>query len=129
MALVVPKIIWPHSGGSTLLFDYPPRNQPYDERVAVRHDNISSAGVRESIYERTDTYLNLEIEYSKTANMAQWDSFIQYAEQGGSFDFYPDSTLGASTQYLLEGTSWTAAYKQIGMFTFTVRLYLYPGWP
>ena len=51
-----PKITYTPDGGTeqTLNFVHPPRNQPGYSKIAVRHDNVSTAGIRESVLERVD---------------------------------------------------------------------------
>lgn len=121
--LTVPKIVFPSGGGTTLTLQYPPKNLPYKTYDAVRHDNVASSGAVERIYERRDEFLNIFMEYVKTgADVAGWDAFLQYALAGGSFDYYPDSTSGSSDIYILTDTTWNAAFKQLGMYTFSMKL-------
>lgn len=124
----VPKIVY-GGGPTTLTFDFPPRNIPYDVRQTVRHDNVASSGVRESIFEVTNIFLTVFVEYAKVSNIAAWDSFIQWAEQGNTFKYYPDNTVNSFTTYLLEDTNWTAAFKSLGMFTFSLNFRKTLGWP
>jgi hypothetical protein len=127
MALVVPKIVY---ASTTLTFTYPPRQVPYKIYSAVRHDNLASSGVRESVLERVDEFLEFEMEYVKIGtDVSAWASFMQYALQGGSFDYYPDSTSGSYTTYLLEDTDWNAAYKQMAVYTFKIRFRKRIAWP
>ncbi len=59
-----PCIVYPISGGtSTLYFQRPARRVPAYSQQAVRHDNIASSGVRESVVERIDNFLELELEW------------------------------------------------------------------
>ena len=129
MALIVPKIVYPSGGGTTLTFDYPPRNQPYKTYKQIRNDNLSSAGVRETISQRRDEFINVPLEYVKVATMAGWDSFMQAALAGGTFDYYPDSTAGSFTTCVLEDTDWNPNFKSLGMFTFTLKLRKRVAWP
>lgn len=134
MSLIVPFIIYPPAitapPGTLLVFNLPPRFVPYKSYQVTRHDNVSSAGVRETVYERTDEFLEFTMEYVKIgADIQAWDAFIQYALQGGPFNFFPDSTIFVWTTYTLEDTTWQAAYKSLGMFTFKVRMRRWVGWP
>ena len=53
-----PAIVYPYGNGSaTLQFLRPPTKVPAYSSIAVRHDNVASSGVRESILERIDNYL------------------------------------------------------------------------
>lgn len=123
MTLTVPKIVYPSGGGTTLTFAFPPRNLPYKTYEAVRHDNVASSGAVERIYERRDEFLPIFMEYVRIgSDVAAWDTFVQYALAGGSFDYYPDSTVGTSDVYILADTNWNAAFKQLGMHTFSLKL-------
>lgn len=119
-----PQIVFPVSNGTaTLLFQRPPRRVPAYSAQAVRHDNVASSGVRESVLERIDNFLDLELEWVGIGTDVQnWANFINYALQGGAFAYYPDASLAAFTNYWLEDSNWTAAYKAAGQYTFKLRL-------
>jgi hypothetical protein len=118
-----PQIIYDAgSGPVTLSFTQLPRRVPAYEYAAVRHDNVSSAGVRESVLERIDVFLELEMERVASGSDVQaWDEFMQFALGGGQFAYYPDSAESAYTNYWLEDTNWTAAYKTAGQYTFKLK--------
>lgn len=119
-----PKIIYdPGTGPTTLNFLRPPRRVPAYFTEAVRHDNISSAGVREAIFLRADNFLEFEMEWvASGADVQAWNSFLQYALKGGQFSYYPDSALTALTNYWLEHVTWRADYKAPGQYTFRLKL-------
>jgi hypothetical protein len=74
----------------TLAFTYPPRNVAAYNSVARRHDNISSSGVRESVLERIDNFLEIEMQtVLDGADVADWNAFMQYVLQGGQFSTTP----------------------------------------
>lgn len=118
-----PEIIYdPGNGPVTLAFTYPPRNVAAYNVVATRHDNIASSGVRESILERIDNFLEFEMQAVLAGNdVAAWNSFMQYALAGGQFAYYPDSSQSAFTNYWLEGITWNAAYKSPGLYSFKMK--------
>jgi hypothetical protein len=118
-----PSIVYPVAGGTaTLNFLRPPRRVPAYSQVALRHDNVASSGVRESVVERLDNYLDLELEWVGIGSEVQaWAQFMSYALQGGAFAYYPDSSQVAFTNYWLEDTNWTAAYKAPGQYSFQVK--------
>ena len=59
-----PAIVYPYgSGSATLHFLRPPTKVPAYSSMAVRHDNVASSGVRESVLERIDNYLDLDLEW------------------------------------------------------------------
>lgn len=106
----------------TLAFAYPPRNVAANNSVATRHDNVASSGVRESILERIDNFLQLEMQTVLAgSDVAAWNAFMQYALTGGPFAYYPDSSQTAFTNYWLDGTTWNAAYKAPGLYSFKLK--------
>lgn len=130
MALTVPKIIYPTGGGTTLTFVYPPRLVPNPPLQAIKHTNLASSGVQETIYERTDEFFQFTMEYVKIgSDLSAWDAFVRSALQGTAFDYYPDSTLSSHTTYFLEDTNWTAAFKQLGIYTFQMKFRKRVAWP
>ena len=119
-----PKIVYTPTGGTeqTLNFTSSPRQQPGYSKSAVRHDNISTAGVRESVLERIDAFLELNIEYIQAGNdLANWSAFLDYGLTGAPFAYYPDSSQPAFTNYLLEDTSDTVAYVAPGVYSLKVK--------
>ena len=118
-----PQIVYPISNGTaTLQFSLPPTKVPAYSAQAVRHDNVASSGVRESILERIDNFLDLEMEYVGIGpDVMAWAAFMNYALQGGAFAYYPDSSQAAFTKYWLEDTNWVAAYKAAGQYTFKLK--------
>ena len=121
--MAYPKIVYdPGTGPATLSFLRPPRLVPAYEYVATRHDNVATSGVRESITERVDQFLEFEMEYvALGSDVAAWASFMAYALRGGPFSYYPDSSLSAFTNYWLEDADWKAEYKHAGQYTFKAK--------
>lgn len=130
MALVLPKIVYPSGGGSTLNFDRPPTDVAAYEYEDYRHDNYSSAGVKESIHQRIDQFYEFTLEWeSSGANIDAWATFMAYALQGGTFDYYPDGTSGTHFLYELMDTKWKAARHSLGMYSFKFKMRLAVSWP
>jgi hypothetical protein len=118
-----PAIVYPYgSGSATLMFQRPPNKVPAYSSTAVRHDNVASSGVRESVLERIDNYLDLDLEWVGIgSDVEAWAQFMNYALQGGAFAYYPDSSQSSFTNYWLEDTNWTAAYKAAGQYSFRLK--------
>ncbi len=97
MALTLPKLTWPiATEANSLLFKYPPRRQSANIQKAVRHDNTSSFGVRESIFERAETFFNIEMDnVTIGTDVSNWQTFFNFARDGSQFYYYPDSTNSA----------------------------------
>jgi hypothetical protein len=119
-----PKIVYTPVGGTeqTLNFTSAPRQQPGYSKSAVRHDNISTSGVRESVLERIDTFLELSVEYIQAGNdLAGWSAFLDFALTGASFAYYPDASQSAFINCLLEDTGETVAYMAPGVYSVKVK--------
>jgi hypothetical protein len=118
-----PAIVYPYGTGSaTLTFLRPPTKVPAYSSTAVRHDNVASSGVRESVLERIDNFLDLDLEWVGIGSDVQaWAQFMSYALQGGVFAYYPDSSQSSFANYWLEDTNWTAAYKAAGQYSFHLK--------
>ncbi len=119
-----PKITYiPMAGGpvQTLTFARPPRFVAAYNRVATRHDNLSTAGVKETLLDRVDNFLELTLDYvGLGSDMTAWAAFMEEALRGTPFDYFPDASLVAFTTYTLEDTDWKAEYKSPAHFTFKV---------
>ena len=123
-AMANPKIVYTPVGGSeqTLNFTSAPRRQPGYSKSAVRHDNISTAGVRESVLERIDTFLELNMDYIQAGNdLAAWSAFLDYGLTGAPFAYYPDASQSAFINCLLEDTGETVAYMAPGVYSLKVK--------
>jgi hypothetical protein len=99
---------------------------PAYSRAAAAHKNVASSGILETIYEHTDTFTDINIDFASIgADIAGWNTFIQYAERGGVFSFYPDDTVGGGgsgfTNYTLWDDNWTAAYKAPQLYSFKMK--------
>ncbi len=121
--MAYPKITYTVGGAvNTLPFTYPPTGVAAYNAVATRHDNLSSSGVRESILERIDNFLEITMAAVLSGTDVQnWNTFMQYALQGGQFSYYPDSSQSSFTNYWLEGTTWQAAYRAPGLYKFKLK--------
>lgn len=119
-----PKIVYdPGTGPTTLAFLRAPRHVPAFVLAGVRQDNVSTSGVRESIFLRADSFLEIEMEWVASGSDVQaWSNFINYALRGGQFAYYPDASLTTFTNYWLEDTTWNAAYRAPGQYQFKLRL-------
>src|SRR5262252_7803999 len=119
-----PKIIYdPGTGPMTLQFRRPPRRVRGYSFEATRHDNLATSGVRESVTERIDSFLQLEMEYvAAGADVAAWAAFMVYALGGGPFSYYSDGGQPLFTNYWLEDANWSADYKSPGQYTFKLKL-------
>jgi hypothetical protein len=119
--MAYPKIIY-GSPATTLTFQRPPRKVPAYWMDALRHDNMASSGVREAVLERIDNFLELEMEWVGIgSDITAWQAFMAWALAGNQFAYYPDASLSSFTNYWLEDTSWNAAWKAPGQYTFKLK--------
>ena len=88
MPILVPKIVWPSAGGNTLVFAFPPVGvRPFD-RAGRRHDTIASSGKRQSLLERTDKFLELDITLVPT----EVENYLTRSEQFQHADWVKTGT-------------------------------------
>jgi hypothetical protein len=123
--MAYPKILYTPAGGSeqTLTFASPPQQQPGYSKIAVRHDNVSTAGIRESVLERTDEFLELALLWIRAdADLAAWQAFLDHALTGAAFTYYPDASQSAFDNYLLEDTETRLEWKAPGTYALTLKL-------
>ena len=125
MSIALPKITYTPIGSgsvSTLVFQRPARFVAAYNRAAARHDNVSTAGAKETVVERVDEFLELTLErVSQGSDVDAWDTFMQNALQGVEFNYFPDQDQPDFTTFTLEDTDWLAEYRSLGEFTFRVR--------
>lgn len=117
------KIVWVDSTGTThsFTFEYPATSQPYTSKKAIRHDNIAESGAKEAIFQRIDRFAKLTMDaVIAGTDIENWDTFTDFALAGGSFQFYPDYTASAFTNYTLEDTDWEPQYVAPGWYKFQV---------
>jgi len=114
-----PKIIYTPTGGTeqTLTFAFPPRQVPGYQKTAVRHDNVSTAGIRESVLERVDEFLEFTVDFIQSgADLASWQAFLDHALTGMAFAYFPDAAQPAFTNFTLEDTEAQIEYKAPGIY-------------
>lgn len=126
MAFPVPKIVW-GTGPTTLAFTYPPiQKGMLDDREALRHDSITSSGLRQSVIERIDIIRPLQMENVPWEDLPAWETFIDFALAGGTFLYYPDATASAYKTFELMDTSFSPRFNARGLSKFSLKLRLVP---
>lgn len=105
----LPQLSWPASApANSFVFTYPPVEKPMpnpqdgDEIESVRVDSLTLLGLRQSMFYYQPEFLHLRMKFVPKGDMANWKAFLEYAQQGGSFLYYPDSTARAFDEYWLE---------------------------
>jgi hypothetical protein len=120
-----PKIVYTPAGGTeqTLNFVFPPRQLPGYQKTAVRHDNISTGGIRESVLERVDEFLELAMDWIQAgADLANWRTFLDHALTGAAFAYFPDAAQPAFVNYLLDDSETQIAYKAPGLYQLRLKM-------
>lgn len=126
--MAFPKITWNDGAGNvgTVLFQLPPTSKPYVWKRPLRTDVYSTAGVRESSWLRTDELLAIVMNYLTVAgdrdDVADFDAFMDYAMQGGAFNYFPDADIDQSDIYALDpsNTDWKPEFASFQLFKFTL---------
>ncbi len=109
-----PKIVF---NAVTLQFSYPGRNAPDRDSKATRQINTASSGVTEQIFERRDTFLEFDMDVIPDADAAAWNAFLDWADQGNQFDYYPDAAVASFTAYTLENNDLKLKYRSPGTWS------------
>lgn len=109
--MAFPKIVY---NSTTLLFAIPGNNVPEYQKELVRHDNIASSGKSDLTFERADIFLSMDIEAILQDDLAGWESWLDWALQGNTFDYYPDSDVASYTTYTLENKNLTIVRRTPG---------------
>ncbi len=119
-----PQIIYTPPGGTqqTLNFMSPPQQQPGYVKTAIRHDNVSTSGIRESVLERVDQFTELNVNWIRAGtDFANWTAFLDFALTGAAFAYYPDASLTSYTNYVLEDTGARLEYKAVGVYSLKLK--------
>ena len=88
------------------------------DQEAVGSVSLSISGKRQVMYLRTDQFFHLVFDASVPwADMHAWQSFIQYAIQGGSFLYYPDASATAFDEYVLDDAGGSARNQSGGSYS------------
>lgn len=113
-----PKITYPASAPTTTVtFTLPPIGKPGPypvmDQEGVGAASLSLSGQKQVMWFRTDQFLHLIMEDVPWADAAMWQSFIQYALQGGTFLYYPDATGSAYDEYWVEDSGGSGRASQV----------------
>jgi hypothetical protein len=107
----------PTTWGATLSFIVAPRFVPHSSKRAVRSDTYSTGGVRQTVMERIDQFMDFKMEWiAAGADAAAWEAFLASALQGIPFDYYPDAAAANYTTYAATNTDAKLAYKAPGRY-------------
>lgn len=79
---------------------------------AVRHDSLTTDGIKRSVLERIDNVTTLTFPYVAESDMAAWKAFEEYAVGGGTFAYRPNANDWATNPWDNTGFS---TFKLIDM--------------
>ncbi len=109
------------AGAQTLTLTFPLRQVPAYSKNAVRHDNVSTTGIRESVLERVENIQEVVLDYIPAVDVPAWQAFLDHALTGSPFAYYPDGAQPAYTNYLLEDTEALVAHKAVGVYSLRMK--------
>lgn len=127
---ITPKFAYnPGTGVVDLVPTWPPVNKtPYSPLEAVRHDSITSTGIKQSVTERIDAMLVLSFESVPEDDMSAWYSFFKWTLAGNQFTYYPDqSDATIFAEYTLEDESWAPKRAGFKLYSFNAKFRPYVG--
>ena len=119
-----PKIVYTPTGLSqqTLNFASPPTRQPAVWKAAVRHDNVGTSGVRESVLERVDQFLEINMDWIRSgSDLAGWQAFLDHALSGATFDYFADASVASFVTCVLEDSEARLEFKAPGLWTLKMK--------
>lgn len=96
---------------------------------AVRHDSITSSGLRQSITERVDRVFEVNFNFVPWEDLTMWSEFFAYAVEGGPFAYYPDGTTTTYNTWQLVDDKVKFTYVSKGLSSFKFSMRLVPGGP
>jgi hypothetical protein len=114
----------PTSWGTSFTFVYPPRNLPAFDRQGIVEESLSTGGVRQIVWLRTDSFQDIDMPFIvKGADADAWTLFLAYAVRGTPFDYYPDASQSAHDSYALVGDMDTVRleYRSPGLYQLKLR--------
>ena len=117
-----PQIVYnPGSGNVTLAFVRGPVNFKAYWQGRV-HDNLATSGIaRERVVENLDILMSMQMpNMLLTSDLTQWAAFEAFALAGGTFQFYPCSTLGDNYNCVAEDEKWEPARNAPAKYGATV---------
>ena len=125
MAFVIPKIVY---NSVTLSPTYANVKKPFmDDFEAVRHDSITSSGIRQSMVERVDRIRPVTFESIPWDDLPAWEAFFAYAVEGGSFEYFPDATKPDFQIFELVDDKVSPKYSAFGLSSVSFSMRLVPS--
>lgn len=115
---LMPKIIYPSGGGTTLQFQANAQKITGYDGDPIRYDELSNYGIHWSVLSRVDHFISFEMQWIELGTDQQaWEDFLDWAAAGEDFDFYPQSGSSSHTVVHTMGGRRTLVYKSPGYYT------------
>lgn len=125
MALIIPKFAY-NTGSGVIDFipTFPPTGKtPFSPLSAVRHDSITSSGIKQCVVERIDEFIVLNFATVPEADLASWGDFMEWVLAGNEFTYYPDTTdISTFYECLLEDGDWTPKWVFFKTYSFNIKI-------
>jgi len=108
---------------------YPPTGkQPLDALAAIRHDSITSSGIKQSVLERLDDVMTLTFPVVPQSDLAAWKAFMTWALAGGVFAYRPNAAVNTVWgEYTTDSLDWNPKFVSPGIFAFEFQCRLWVG--
>jgi hypothetical protein len=130
MSIPFPKFAY-NAGSGIVDFSptWPPTKKPgFDSLDATRHDSITSAGEKQSVFERIDQRLALNFTSIPSSDLTAWNAFLMFALSGANFTYFPDNTIETTFfEYTLEDEKVVPAWIAPGWYSLKINMLLYVG--
>lgn len=127
-----PKFAYNDGGG---IVDFSP-TYPATKKVpagdgplaAIRHDSITTSGIKQSVVERVDEFIVLPFETIPEADLTSWKQFMKWAIKGNQFTYYPNAADGATYyEVTVEETDYHPTYVAYKTYSLTITLRIFVG--
>lgn len=106
------------------------KKSPVGDMIAVRSDSITTSGIKQSVTERIDTFLDLQFANVPESDLGTWSVMMGFLLEGVQFDYYPDATDQLTyTPYTLEDKTFAPKWVSFKNYSVTLRLRKFVGTP
>ena len=98
------KIVYPSGGANVLYFNMPPFNRsPHNDKV-IRHDAFSTAGKRQSVFQRADELLSLPMRFIDIIG-----NHLSWSEEFEQADWTKGANLAIGKNYIIQSETFDNA--------------------
>lgn len=95
---------------------------------AIRHDSITTSGIKQSVVERVDEFIELPFETIPESDLTSWQEFMTWAIKGNQFTYYPNAAVpGTYYEVTIEEMSYRPKYVAYKTYSLTITLRIFVG--